>query len=508
MESPCADSLGEIRSPVGLCLSGGGFRAAAYHLGVLRRLRELGLLGKVDALSTVSGGSIIGALWVYCQARVGDTLTDDDEWYKFERKLIDAMRGGIRGPVVCKALVLALLLISILAGGVAWLCGALAANVVLPIVLGALLLAVECWRRLPGYFLVRAYARIFYGDCRLGDLHPAGNGRRCPVLLMNASGLSYGELALFPSRAHEVWFPEFLRAMHQRHMPAFALEREIIIVPMSPDTRLASAVAASSAVPGVFGTFQVRAMSSTDYGNKELLDRLVCNRTVHAVDGGVVDNQGIHFLGSTCRHVIVSDAASTLGDELSPSWEFAPLVGGVLLRAQAIIYNRVRDLSYRLLQAQHDRYTKLRELLKKCAVDQACIDALIHGQEPFLESYAYVELSPPQTFRWDKAEQRLPELLAPLVAAIRTDLDSFSLEEISALMFHGYTTIDHCLRAEKSKLLPASPPPLKFTFGAGGLFKDWDKHTAAELERARRHLTVSSSHSGLWRRLYRWFKQA
>lgn len=46
---------------IGLALSGGGFRAAAFHLGVFRRLEEAGLLWNVDVLSCVSGGSIAGA---------------------------------------------------------------------------------------------------------------------------------------------------------------------------------------------------------------------------------------------------------------------------------------------------------------------------------------------------------------------------------------------------------------------------------------------------------------
>jgi predicted acylesterase/phospholipase RssA len=44
-----------------LCLSGGGYRAAVYHLGVTRRLHELGILQQVRRISCVSGGSIIGA---------------------------------------------------------------------------------------------------------------------------------------------------------------------------------------------------------------------------------------------------------------------------------------------------------------------------------------------------------------------------------------------------------------------------------------------------------------
>lgn len=44
-----------------LALSGGGFRATLYHLGVIRFLRDAGLLAKVSSISTVSGGSVIGA---------------------------------------------------------------------------------------------------------------------------------------------------------------------------------------------------------------------------------------------------------------------------------------------------------------------------------------------------------------------------------------------------------------------------------------------------------------
>ena len=53
----------ENQSPdsIGLCLSGGGFRASLFHLGVHRYLAEAGQLSNVSAISTVSGGSIIGA---------------------------------------------------------------------------------------------------------------------------------------------------------------------------------------------------------------------------------------------------------------------------------------------------------------------------------------------------------------------------------------------------------------------------------------------------------------
>src|SRR5262249_36933996 len=47
------------RKGVALCLSGAGSRTARFHLGVLRRLNETGLLAQVDSIASVSGGSIL-----------------------------------------------------------------------------------------------------------------------------------------------------------------------------------------------------------------------------------------------------------------------------------------------------------------------------------------------------------------------------------------------------------------------------------------------------------------
>ncbi len=46
---------------IALCPSGGGFRAALFHLGVLRRLHETGVLDQISTISSVSGGSIVAA---------------------------------------------------------------------------------------------------------------------------------------------------------------------------------------------------------------------------------------------------------------------------------------------------------------------------------------------------------------------------------------------------------------------------------------------------------------
>ena len=46
---------------IGLCLSGGGYRATLFHAGALLRINEAGLLPRVRAVSSVSGGSIAAA---------------------------------------------------------------------------------------------------------------------------------------------------------------------------------------------------------------------------------------------------------------------------------------------------------------------------------------------------------------------------------------------------------------------------------------------------------------
>lgn len=55
---------------IGLALSGGGIRAAVFHLGVLRRLATAGMLEQVTQISTVSGGSLVtGAIFARADGR-------------------------------------------------------------------------------------------------------------------------------------------------------------------------------------------------------------------------------------------------------------------------------------------------------------------------------------------------------------------------------------------------------------------------------------------------------
>ncbi len=74
---------------IGLALSGGGFRAVAFHLGVLRALHDRGVLEHVEVLSTVSGGSLIGAMWAY----------SDDNIATFDRNVTRLLRSGLNWKI-------------------------------------------------------------------------------------------------------------------------------------------------------------------------------------------------------------------------------------------------------------------------------------------------------------------------------------------------------------------------------------------------------------------------
>ncbi|HEV7519087.1 MAG TPA: patatin-like phospholipase family protein, partial [Thermoanaerobaculia bacterium] len=67
-----------------LCFSGGGIRSATFGLGVIQGLAHLGLLGKFDYLSTVSGGGYLGS-WL-------------SAWIKREPKGVEEVEEQLRRP--------------------------------------------------------------------------------------------------------------------------------------------------------------------------------------------------------------------------------------------------------------------------------------------------------------------------------------------------------------------------------------------------------------------------
>jgi len=85
---------------IALTLSGGGYRAAAFHLGTLDMLHRLGLLQSVRVLSTVSGGTLTGLKYALSVTE-GNTFEEFyREFYSFlgTTNVIGAGLAGLKPP--------------------------------------------------------------------------------------------------------------------------------------------------------------------------------------------------------------------------------------------------------------------------------------------------------------------------------------------------------------------------------------------------------------------------
>ncbi|HXW69826.1 MAG TPA: patatin-like phospholipase family protein [Methylocella sp.] len=79
---------------IGLALSGGGFRATLFHLGVVRFLFEVDLLKPVKLVSAVSGGSILAAHLILNWEKYTGSMKDFDA---AAREILDFVQADIRG---------------------------------------------------------------------------------------------------------------------------------------------------------------------------------------------------------------------------------------------------------------------------------------------------------------------------------------------------------------------------------------------------------------------------
>ncbi len=80
----------------GLALSGGGFRASLFHLGVTRRLHELGALQETTRLSSVSGGSILAGFLAHRMLARNATRLEFEDW---EREVSAPFRKLVRKDI-------------------------------------------------------------------------------------------------------------------------------------------------------------------------------------------------------------------------------------------------------------------------------------------------------------------------------------------------------------------------------------------------------------------------
>ena len=94
----------ERRAGVAVCLSGGGYRAALFHLGALRRLNELGVLSKVDTITSVSGGSVMAAkIAAHLVRTAGAWGNPGDEVAGFDDGIAAPMRALTRKDIRSRA---------------------------------------------------------------------------------------------------------------------------------------------------------------------------------------------------------------------------------------------------------------------------------------------------------------------------------------------------------------------------------------------------------------------
>jgi len=232
-----------IKRQFGLALSGGGFRAALYHLGVVRFLRDAGLLSSISRITSVSGGSIIGAHLVLNWSRYCGT---DEEFQKAADELISLVRLDVRNRILRRFPLFALV------------------NVMHRLLLRG---TVRQYTRTG--LLERHYEEYLYGDTGLLQLPES------PHLYILATNLSEGSLCAFCREG---------LIIQRRSGPGNAME--LRTVPMGLAT-VPMAVTASSAFPGLFPPIE---LTSKDVGATE------GEFSRHAfTDGGIYDNLGLRM---------------------------------------------------------------------------------------------------------------------------------------------------------------------------------------------------------------------
>ena len=218
-----------------------------------------------------------------------------------------------------------------------------------------------------------------------------------------------------------------------------------------------------------------------------------------AVDGGVIDNQGSQaLLDRNCNRVIVSDAAAALRPAPHQSRRHVP----VLSRSQEIIYERVREAGYSQLKLRHNMHRLIEGVIAK-RLDKKTAARWRRECGTLVQGYCYIELLPARGFEFQKDVPHLPAKLHGAVASIRTDLDRFSDIEISALMYHGYTLIDHALMGYNKHWIPNKNSESRFHCGIAGIDIDWSKLPDDEFQHYANHLTASDSRFAIWRYLRR-----
>jgi predicted acylesterase/phospholipase RssA len=405
---------------VGLALSGGGFRASLFHIGVLARLAELDMLRHVEVLSCVSGGSVIGAHYYLEVRRLLEKTADNyirrDDYIEIVELLQKNFLAGVQSNIRTRVV------------------GSVVENIKM-----IFLSNYSRTERLGELFEQKIFASVEDDKIRcLNQLRikPAGTidfepkydnytrKNKVPILVLNATSLNTGHVWQFTAS----WMGEppgdidaaidgneRLRRMYYYDAPKG--HRGI---------SLGHAVAASTCVPGLFEPLALANLYPSDEQMHEPQKKN--KRIVRLVDGGVHDNQGTaSLLEANCTVQLVSDATGQMMTEYDPSRG----VIGVPLRSNSILMSRVRGAQYAELEALKNAsllrglmFIHLKKDLDVLPVNWIdCEDP----EDPTVKKNGYALTS-----------YGILKTVQAKLAAIRTDLDSFSEVEAFALMTSGY----------------------------------------------------------------------
>jgi len=243
-------------SGVALCLSGGGYRAMLFHVGVLQRLNEAGWLARLDRISSVSGGSITAGVLAVGWNDLG--FDSNGVAARFDEVVAKPIRKLAKHTIDVPSVVVGLLepLSSI------------------------------------GHHVAAAYKHHLFGDKTLQVLPER------PRFVINSTNLASGELFRFSKPYAADWRIGRIN---------------------SPDIPVATAVACSSAFPPFLSPYRLDLSHqtwTTDVGND--LTTPDYRGDLRLSDGGVYDNLGLETAWKTCRTVLVSDAGGHIAPEAEP----------------------------------------------------------------------------------------------------------------------------------------------------------------------------------------------
>jgi predicted acylesterase/phospholipase RssA len=445
---------------LGLALSGGGFRSSLFHIGVLAQMAMRGLLRHVHAISTVSGGSIIGALYYLHVKNLLESTPDTkitDEHYKaivenIQVSFLEAVQQNIRMRVLTD------------------------------------LEAIFKMPR-PDYSrsdrIAELYHEFFYGPKQVGSqkvfpirmrdlkiqpmggkpgFYPrddnAGREAKVPILLINATTLNTGRNWRFtasnmgePPPTDPLAAEVSKKAIQLRPADSYAN-----IVPHQQDLLLCEAVAASTAVPGIFHPLSISGLYWDSQAQRDL--------RVQLVDGGVHDNQGIQgLLYENCTHFIVSDASKQMEVDLDPGTD----VASALARTENIFQDRLREQELLHLLHENQGKTRVAFMHLRKGLPVRTIAWLDQNHQPAAADQITFPGLSAETFGVDPIVQEL-------LSRVRTDLDSFTDIEAYSLMLDGYLMSAPELSALRLSCPQLSQPvtvsPEAWNFLA---LKDWIK---------------------------------